>query len=1268
MLLTTSLALAFCTAPVVLGTVVPRGLDKDAGYGDLPDKDKPLFAPAGYSYVPYDPTTSSTSKEMLTLVRPSNAHSPGPSTTYDKDNDKPYSSQPPHGDGTSYGQNIGTPIPLGPSALNIYDPSTSYGNDDDKSSRGPSTYSTASSRSRSTGVSYSSSDPTSPYDKDSEESSSRGQYARSSTRSASQTRGSSTTTAVSYRASEDGDSSSTYDNEFDGTYDSGRPTRSNASYSSQTAVTPTSRAGYRSTTGSYEATSSDSSDDGQTSYRGQSSRGSDPYGSQTGSSRTAGSSYPASTDGPSSPYDKDSDKTSSRGRSTRSGASYGSQSGARSTTTGPGYPASSSDPSGSYDQTYRRQPSYDGASQSTEVQSSSYEPSIPSYDKDSDTSAYRGRTTRSSLSYGSQSSGTSTTGSDYPSPTEDPSTSYDSSSRGQTSYRGSPSQSKPTSVRASAYGATLSYDGNSDKSSRGGQAYTTESSDSSITDTGPSLFVPFSSYDGDNSQSSRRQSSSATASPRSGSNGVGSSLYRVSSYDKDDDKTSRGRASYSTVSSPSDVTEASSSVYNPPYNGDNDKSSNGSPPSYTASSRSRSATVSSPAYDPSSPNDKDHDTTYTGRTPSDAASSGSRATRTGYSATQIYQTSNSPSTAHGTVSRGRSSSTPTGVPYSVYDPSTPYDEESDESSHGQSSTTAGSSAKSTRTGYSTTNTSNMSVSQSRNYGTRSSGQHSPSSETTGVGSSAYSPSGSYGAGYGETSGGESSTASYRSRSTGLGSSGSSYGRPSSYDSSDETSRGRSSYVTASSRSPNDAVTSSGSIYDSTLPYGQDSDKTYRRQLSYSTASSGSPSSAYDPSSTYDEDSDKSSYRGQSIYGSGRLTVSYLGGNPIIPIPTGPLGVPAYQSLVSSEPGATGQYSSASGRNSYATDKDGNPVFRSTARTSQASRVSSGSTAGSSATGPRLTLSAGSTPQSYGASATPSPVYDPSYVYDGNSQSQAYTNSDSPDVTPRPASPDDNSDEDRPSRAGSESLSYYESGATALSHLPVPYPTSSMAPVFTPDTLGSAYGGGYWGVPLTYVSSDSARTGASKSGIPIGYTATGGPYTPIPTIPNASSSLSKATELLHQSLCAYGDPACQQASEPVPIDASASYATTGSAGGNEAEMDPTSSSISGPPVYTTITGRGYTSVYSLAYGTKSCEEAPTNGIVIYGSVVPSSSSGPGSTGYSVPAKDLPHAGYSKNSTNLAARTAPPGYLESKGHRVVYASSLVIAGMLAVLLVL
>lgn len=333
---------------------------------------------------------------------------------------------------------------------------------------------------------------------------------------------------------------------------------------------------------------------------------------------------------------------------------------------------------------------------------------------------------------------------------------------------------------------------------------------------------------------------------------------------------------------------------------------------------------------------------------------------------------------------------------------------------------------------------------------------------------------------------------------------------------------------------------------------------------------------------------------------------------------------------------------------------------------------SGSTARSSATLPRLTLSAGSTPQPYGssgtyASPTPYPVYDPSYVYESSSQAQNYTDSESSSPSPQPSSPYGMSDKDQPSDPESESLRYYHSGATALSHLPAPYPTSSMVPVFTPDTLGGAYGGGYWGVPLTYVSSDSLSTGPSASGIPIGYTATRGPYTPIPTIPGASSSLSKATESLYQSLCSYGDPACQPVVDPVPTEASSYYTTSSFAEASEPHTGTVSPSNSGP-IYTTITGPGYTSVYSLAYGTAACEEHPTNSIVIYGSAVPSSSSEPGSTGYSVPDKDLPYGGYSKNSTKLAARTASPTHIESKGHRVVYASSLVIVGMLAVLLVL
>lgn len=169
------------------------------------------------------------------------------------------------------------------------------------------------------------------------------------------------------------------------------------------------------------------------------------------------------------------------------------------------------------------------------------------------------------------------------------------------------------------------------------------------------------------------------------------------------------------------------------------------------------------------------------------------------------------------------------------------------------------------------------------------------------------------------------TASSRSRATGLSSSGPSYDR--------------SSYVTASSRSQASAITSSGPIYDPSSPYDGDSDKTYRRQLSYSTASSvsgsrGGSSSVYDPSSSSDDDADESTYRRQSTSGGSRSvtsTVSYSGGNPAVRSSSS--RTPSYQRTVSSDPGTTGQSSSGSGRNDYATDKDGNPIPRPTSRTS-----------------------------------------------------------------------------------------------------------------------------------------------------------------------------------------------------------------------------------------------------------------------------------------------------------------------------------------------
>ncbi len=64
-------------------------------------------------------------------------------------------------------------------------------------------------------------------------------------------------------------------------------------------------------------------------------------------------------------------------------------------------------------------------------------------------------------------------------------------------------------------------------------------------------------------------------------------------------------------------------------------------------------------------------------------------------------------------------------------------------------------------------------------------------------------------------------------------------------------------------------------------------------------------------------------------------------------------------------------------------------------------------------------------------------------------------------------------------------------------LPAPYPTSSMIPVFTPDTLGNAYGGGYWGVPESYALSEAIPSGSALSGVPLGYA--------MPTTPTPSSS-------------------------------------------------------------------------------------------------------------------------------------------------------------------
>ncbi|KAI9826945.1 MAG: hypothetical protein M1826_006521 [Phylliscum demangeonii] len=51
-----------------------------------------------------------------------------------------------------------------------------------------------------------------------------------------------------------------------------------------------------------------------------------------------------------------------------------------------------------------------------------------------------------------------------------------------------------------------------------------------------------------------------------------------------------------------------------------------------------------------------------------------------------------------------------------------------------------------------------------------------------------------------------------------------------------------------------------------------------------------------------------------------------------------------------------------------------------------------------------------------------------------------------------------------------------SPASLLQPLPAPFhPTSSLVPVFTPETVGGAYGGGYGGVPLDSVPSSSEAT-------------------------------------------------------------------------------------------------------------------------------------------------------------------------------------------------
>ena len=57
---------------------------------------------------------------------------------------------------------------------------------------------------------------------------------------------------------------------------------------------------------------------------------------------------------------------------------------------------------------------------------------------------------------------------------------------------------------------------------------------------------------------------------------------------------------------------------------------------------------------------------------------------------------------------------------------------------------------------------------------------------------------------------------------------------------------------------------------------------------------------------------------------------------------------------------------------------------------------------------------------------------------------------------------------------------------ASGSLPAPYPLPSMVPIFTPDTLGNAYGGGYWGVPFNYTLSNSLLMRDSSSDILSGY--------------------------------------------------------------------------------------------------------------------------------------------------------------------------------------
>ena len=337
----------------------------------------------------------------------------------------------------------------------------------------------------------------------------------------------------------------------------------------------------------------------------------------------------------------------------------------------------------------------------------------------------------------------------------------------------------------------------------------------------------------------------------------------------------------------------------------------------------------------------------------------------------------------------------------------------------------------------------------------------------------------------------------------------------------------------------------------------------------------------------------------------------------------------------------------------------------------------------------------STPAQSGYYSQSTESNSPSPVYPGGSSSLTaavltvfpsgyYASEDyaTPSAVPQDSASEYSYGEYEPSPSTSVPAVPYNNARTTLPPLPAPYAVSSMVPVFTPDTLGPAYGGGYWGLPDKYESSSAAPPDPSLSGIPIGYTNTVGPYTNVvATVTGASYSvssslMSEATESPSQNRYRYSSDkdyvsATNQGSQYTSLSAYAPQASP-NAGYESSSYAEYSTSSEAP--YTTSYPLGYEGTFYSVFpdpfisaselGYVSPSQSPSERPCTLESHQQASP---------VPSKGLPSygaIGY-RNSTKQAARTASPAvalYSGSGASRVSFASLIVVFGTLGLLLAL